>query len=198
METVLLVSLSLGQDWSRFPMERRGRYGLGAALVSSRSLALLHQQCDCAEKRRWPNLVSGSHILLWWQTELEKRVRNTQKGEVLHFRGCCGEGKQKSNAIAFSSKMKAIQYSWIVTGKNPIIIKDYACWKPTEMPSRAEWYQNNHWSVQTDLSYKTSYPSTCSSSQGQWGGAAWALLNYWVRRKHMENLRMGKQHKMSL
>lgn len=107
-DCIISVSLSLGQDWSRFPMERRGRCGLGAALVSSRSLVLLYQQCNCPEKGRWPNLVSAGCILQWWQTELEKRVRDTQKGEVLHFRGCCGEGKQTSYAIAFSSKMKAI------------------------------------------------------------------------------------------
>lgn len=122
-DCIISLSLSLGQDCSRFPMERRGRYGLGAALVTSRSLVLLYHQCDCPEKGRWPNLVSASCILLWWQTKLEQRVRDTQKGEVLHFRGCCGEGKQKSNAIAFSSKMKAIQFSWIVTGKKPCYYK---------------------------------------------------------------------------
>lgn len=55
--------------------------------MSSKSLVLLYQQCDCPEKGRRLNLVSASHTLLWWQTELEKKVRDTQKGEVLNFRG---------------------------------------------------------------------------------------------------------------
>ena len=42
--------------------------------------------------------------LLWWEAELEERVRDTQKDEVWRFRVCWGGGRQKSNAIAFSSK----------------------------------------------------------------------------------------------
>lgn len=112
--------------------------------------------------------------------------------------GAVVRGDRKVMQLPFLQKWRQFNFPELFQGKNPTGIKDSACWKPTEMPSRAEWYQNNHWSVQTDLSYKTSYPSTSSSSQGQWGGAAWALLNYWVRKKHMENLRMRKQHKMSL
>lgn len=42
---------------------------------------------------------------------------------------------------------------------------------PIEMLCRGRRYQSSHWSIQTDIRFKTSDSSTGPSSQGQRGGA---------------------------
>lgn len=216
-----IISLSLGQDWSCFPVERTDRRSFGAALVPGSRLVSQYQQFSCPVTGTWPSFptpkILSQNIILWFIAE------STASGQcpynpqtplqpphpILHLHvflqrvKCCLPGVL-GREVETQNKVKTIMNCcrnegfWSVNGGQYGLRPK----KSREVSCRAEQYQSTGpvWPrpKETDLSCKSSDPSTHSSSQGQLGGATWAPLNCQAWIKHMENLRMGKRHRMSL
>lgn len=80
-----------------------GQTPFGAALVSCSSLVFTTPTVWLPSEGE---MAKVGFSLLWWEAELEERVGDTQKGEVLCFRGAGVGGDRKAMQLPFLQHKK--------------------------------------------------------------------------------------------